>query len=209
MERSGFKSCFWKKEGCDINKIVILNSFQDLHRLKSASKEEIPDQARDDNRRRAFTLIELLVVVLIIGILAAVAVPQYKKAVIKSRATEAVTMLKSIIDAQEVYYLANGHYTEDLLELDIEVPADKITYLGEDGKSVKKEYYSYRCWDVACGATTSHADWPSFEFLFQHTGQTYKGYHFCRVLSVENKSELAKNICETMGTSVITGYYKI
>ncbi len=71
-----------------------------------------------------FTLIELLVVVLIIGILSAIALSQYQKAVEKARIAEAVVMLRAIAQAHQVYYLANGEYVgpDDLDKLDIQVP---------------------------------------------------------------------------------------
>ena len=58
--------------------------------------------------KKAFTLIELLVVVLIIGILAAVALPQYEKAVWKSRLAEVMINLKTIENCFEMYQLENG-----------------------------------------------------------------------------------------------------
>ena len=67
--------------------------------------------------KTAFTLIELLVVVLIIGILAAIALPQYRISVEKSRAAEVLIQARHLAEAEELYYMANGSYTTDWADL--------------------------------------------------------------------------------------------
>ena len=107
-------------------KTVMLNSFQHLHLNQTLNKEEeILNQVQDDNIGRTafgFTLIELLVVVLIIGILAAVAVPQYQKAIYKSKAMESLSILSQVVKAQKVYYLSNGFFAEDAADLILTFP---------------------------------------------------------------------------------------
>ena len=71
------------------------------------------------SRLGGFTLIELLVVVLIIGILAAMALPQYFKAVERSRMTEAITLMDSVVKAQRLKFLQTNHYVEDFRGLDV------------------------------------------------------------------------------------------
>ena len=66
--------------------------------------------------KKGFTLVELLVVVLIIGILSAVAMPQYQKSVEKSRLSEVMMNLRTIREAYEFYQLENPGGTETFKE---------------------------------------------------------------------------------------------
>ncbi len=67
--------------------------------------------------KKGFTLLELLVVVLIIGILAAIALPQYRKAVDKAKFSEAQTILRQIYDAQQLCRLEKGEDSEECGEM--------------------------------------------------------------------------------------------
>ena len=69
--------------------------------------------------KKGFTLIELLVVVLIIGVLAAIAVTQYKKSVLKSKYATLLPLTKALYDSQEMLDLTRGHYTDDFSDLEL------------------------------------------------------------------------------------------
>ena len=88
------------------------------------------------SNKRAFTLIELLVVVLIIGILAAVAVPQYQKAVEKSRLSEAVVSMDALRKSLEIHILEDGTSVYNLFAQDpdggtIDIPECEVVQADE------------------------------------------------------------------------------
>lgn len=104
--------------------------------------------------RTGFTLIELLVVVLIIGVLSAVALPQYRKAVFKAKWTEANVIINTYQKGITSYLLANGGYPSEEINftgtsnsgaLDVEIPST--------GKNSTASCNGKFRWQVYCDTT--------------------------------------------------------
>src|SRR3954462_2478491 len=83
--------------------------------------------------RKGFTLVELAVVIIIIGILAAFAVPRFLDSVERSKAGEALNFLSAVRSAQERYQIRQGTYADDLTKLDIQMPEPKYFSVGTPG----------------------------------------------------------------------------
>ena len=147
------------------------------------------------NSNNGFTLIELLVVVLIIGILAAVALPQYQKAVDKSRYSNLMAITKSIADANEIYYLANGLYATSFDELAIDIPATSFSENKEEAFFAWGRCLLIAQQEVQCANNTSLNN----EYIIHYThGTVSPGWVSC---SAPNQpGSRYDKICQSFGT---------
>ena len=120
----------------------------------------LPPQGREMSS--AFTLIELLVVVLIIGILAAVAVPQYQKAVDKATLLCVMPVLKTLTDAQKATALARGGFTNGVYftfdDLDVDIKVD-------DENCKRSDICHFKCNGKSFGIVLRNNEtWAGFYF---------------------------------------------
>ncbi len=143
--------------------------------------------------KKGFTLIELLVVVLIIGILSAIALPQYTKAVEKARASEAMIIMRSIADANKRYHMANGTYATLLSDLDIDVPGSEV---GDELQRRATKYFEYGCKSYSTEnqiavaqrlpSDTNYALAIDWDGLWWCKGYSAEGVKNCKMLGATN-----------------------
>ncbi len=154
--------------------------------------------------KKAFTLIELLVVVLIIGILAAIALPQYQMAVAKARLSEAKTNAKVMVGAVDRYMLGKGEVPPSFDMLDINMPPGQSTganAYATDSYQTKNFIYEIDNGGAYVRASGRFGILAGMQLHYRRTGVIYCFAH------QDNKyAQEQSKLCENMGGVTTSGW---
>ncbi len=133
--------------------------------------------------KSGFTLIELLVVVIIIAVLAAVALPQYQRAVNKSRFHALMPLAHAVYTGNEMYFLTEGHYSSDIHALDLKGPPQDVE--GASFELHNDESYSY--------VLAQRANLNNRYVVYQNHSKQFPGNIHCEA---KNEDATAIWLCE-------------
>ncbi len=135
---------------------------------------------------QGFTLIELLVVVLIIGILSAVALPQYQTAVERSRATEALTQMSAIRSSMERYHSQHEAWPTSFDQLDVDIPEVAACDSGYGGKNF---CVSFTGSVISAARRRNNHSYTLTTTITENSNGTYSALRACQYTEDDSEAE--------------------
>ena len=145
--------------------------------------------------RGGFTLIELLVAVLIIGILAAIALPQYQEVVDKANYSSMMSLVKAIKNEQELYYMVHGRYAANFEELGTDLLPDNFT-LSED--KVTASFPKYTVEVPVSLYVAGELSKPNMAYFLGLDNNHDRGEIQCWTYGNENERKRANKVCKNL-----------
>ncbi len=138
--------------------------------------------------KTGFTLIEILIVVLIIGLLASIALPGYRKAVEKSKASEALSNLSALSKSEHSFYLAKNKYTQDFSDLDIQLQGT----MDDEDEVLKTEYFDYKLLSTGILASRNNKEYSIYRDYETNQIMCTPGTHYI----CDDLGAFTKTACE-------------